>query len=315
MKLSIVTINYNNAAGLRRTLDSVAAQRLDVSIANRVPLEVEHIIVDGHSTDESVQIIRDYEQQLSSSSISLTWVSELDKGIYNAMNKGIRLASGDYIQILNSGDILASNHVFADCCLQMNKLGFPEFLYGNMIKKDYTTGKIVGKSGKVPYSLLQYFVSTMNHDCCWIKRSLFVNNNANANDNANKNIVGVGVDVGVSKSYGLYDEDLRIVSDWKWFLQAIGLGKVKPVYVDVDMTIFDTSGISEQNLILRNEERRRVLAEVLPPAVFADYDRHAFDMQQMDNLRKHPWAYKLVWTLERVLNRIDNKNFKKPKNK
>ena len=307
MKLSIITINYNNAAGLCRTLDSVAAQWLDVSIANREPLEIEHIIIDGNSTDESVQIIRDYEQQLSSSSISLTWVSESDNGIYNAMNKGIRMASGEYIQILNSGDILASNHVLADCCLQMGKLGFPEFLYGNMIKEDYATGKIVGKSGEVPYSLLQYFVSTMNHDCCWIKRSLFVN------DNASKNIVGVGGGVGVSKSYGLYDEDLRIVSDWKWFLQAIGLGKVKPVYVDVDMTIFDTSGISEQNLILRNEERRRVLAEVLPPAVFADYDRHAFDMQQMDNLRKHPWAYKLVWTLERVLNRIDNKNFKKLK--
>ena len=308
MTLSIITINYNNAAGLRKTVQSVAEQ-LPCDLA------VEHIIIDGNSTDESVQIIRNYEQQLSSSSISLIWVSEPDNGIYNAMNKGIRMASGDYIQILNSGDILASDHVLADCYLQMNKLGFPEFLYGNMIKKDYIAGKIVGKSGEVPYSLLQYFVSTMNHDCCWIKRSLLVNDNANANDNANKNIVGAGVDVGagVSKSYGLYDEDLRIVSDWKWFLQAIGLGKVKPVYVDVDMTIFDTSGISEQNLILRNEERRRVLADVLPPAVFADYDRHAFDMQQMDNLRKHPWAYKLVWALERVLNRIDNKNFKKPK--
>ncbi len=313
MTLSIITINYNNAVGLRRTLDSVAAQRLDATGANKMPLGVEHIIVDGNSTDESVQIIRNYEQQISSSSISLTWVSESDNGIYNAMNKGIRMASGEYIQILNSGDILASNHVLADCCLQMGKLGFPEFLYGNMIKKDYTTGKIVGKSGEVPYSLLQYFVSTMNHDCCWIKRSLFVNDNAN--DNANKNIVGVGGGVGVSKSYGLYDEDLRIVSDWKWFLQAIGLGKVRPVYVDVDMTIFDISGISEQNLSLRYEERRRVLADVLPPAVFADYDRHAFDMQQMDNLRKHPWAYKLVWTLERVLNRVDNKNFKKPKKK
>ncbi|MGN0187171.1 MAG: glycosyltransferase family 2 protein [Paludibacteraceae bacterium] len=304
MKLSIITINYNNAAGLCKTVQSVAEQL-------PCDLEVEHIIVDGNSTDESVQIIREYEQQLSSSSISLTWVSESDNGIYNAMNKGIRMASGEYIQILNSGDILASNHVLADCCMHMDKLGHPKFLYGNMIKKDYTTGKIVGKSGEVPYSLLQYFVSTMNHDCCWIKRSLFVN--VNANDNANDNDNIVGVDVGVCKSYGLYDEDLRIVSDWKWFLQAIGLGKVKPVYVDVDMTIFDTSGISEQNLSLRYEERRRVLEDVLPPAVLADYDRHAFDMEQMDNLRKHPWAYKLVWTLERVLNRIDNKNFKKPK--
>lgn len=300
MKLSIITINYNNAAGLCRTLDSVAAQWLDGSIANREPLEIEHIIIDGNSTDESVQIIRDYEQQLSSSSISLTWVSETDKGIYNAMNKGILLASGDYIQILNSGDILASNHVLADCYLQMDKLGFPEFLYGNMIKKDYTTGKIVGKSGEVPYSLLQYFVSTMNHDCCWIKRTLFIEETESEN---------------AGECYGLYDENLNIVSDWKWFLQAVGLGRVKPVYMDVDMTIFDSSGISEQNLTLRYDERRKVLEEVLPPAVLADYDRYSFDMEQMDNLRKHPWAYKLVWILERVLNRVDNKNFKKPKKK
>ena len=308
MKLSIITINYNNAAGLRRTLDSVAAQRLDGAEQAGATLEVEHIIIDGNSTDESVAIIRDYEQhvlslqcgQLGVPSISLTWVSEPDAGIYNAMNKGMRIASGDYIQILNSGDILASNHVLADCRLQIDRLGYPAFVYGNMIKKDYTTGKVVGKSGEVPYSLLQYFVSTMNHDCCWIKRALFIEE---------------AMDEGAGECYGLYDENLKIVSDWKWFLQAIGLGKVRPVYMDVDMTIFDTSGISEQNLSLRNEERRSVLTDVLPPAVLTDYDQHAFDMQQMDNLRKHPWAYKLVWILERVLNRLDNKNFKKPKNR
>jgi len=75
------------------------------------------------------------------------------------------------------------------------------------------------------------------------------------------------------------------------------------------VTIFDTTGISERNLNLRNEERRKVLEEVLPPAILADYDKFAFPMHQMDNLRKHPWAYKLVWVLERVLNRLDNKNF------
>ena len=89
MKLSIITINYNNAAGLRRTLDSVAAQRLDGVEQAGATLEVEHIIIDGNSTDESVAIIRDYEQhvlsmkcgQLGVPSISLTWVSEPDKGI------------------------------------------------------------------------------------------------------------------------------------------------------------------------------------------------------------------------------------------
>ena len=295
MKLSIITINYNNAAGLKQTVQSVASQQ-------PCNLEVEHIIVDGNSTDESVAIIKAYARNIEEKSLHLVlnWVSEPDNGIYNAMNKGIRMATGDYVQILNSGDILAADDVLTNCWQHINRLGYPEFLYGNMIKQDYATGKIVGKSGEVSYSLLQYFVSTMNHDCCWIKRTLFIEETESEN---------------AGECYGLYDENLNIVSDWKWFLQAVGLGRVKPVYMDVDMTIFDSSGISEQNLTLRYDERRKVLEEVLPPAVLADYDRYAFDMEQMDTLRKHPWAYKLVWILERVLNRVDNKNFKKPKKK
>ena len=292
MKISIITINYNDAQGLAKTLQSVSDQHIPDGF------ELEHIIVDGGSTDGSVEVIRDYAT-VHHTLYTIRWVSEKDKGVYNAMNKGIRMATGDYIQILNSGDILAAPDVLAKMSdfVKRYTVHRPEavtpytenagIFYGNMIRQR-ADGTIEGKSGQVPYSLLNYFTSTMNHDCCWIKRSLF-------------------------EEYGLYDENLKIVSDWKWFLQAIGLGHVKPVYVDIDMTIFDTTGISERNLGLRNEERRKVLEDVLPPAVLADYDKHAFDMHQMDNLRKHPWAYKLVWILERVLNRLDNKNFKKPK--
>lgn len=292
MKISIITINYNDAQGLAKTLKSVADQHIPDGF------ELEHIIVDGGSTDGSVEVIRDYAT-VHHTLYTIRWVSEKDKGVYNAMNKGIKMASGEYIQILNAGDILASSDVLAKMSdlvkrytVRRPKAATPYtenagIFYGNMIRQR-ADGTIEGKSGQVPYSLLNYFTSTMNHDCCWMKRSLF-------------------------EEYGLYDENLKIVSDWKWFLQAIGLGHAKPVYVDIDMTIFDTTGISERNLGLRNEERRKVLEEVLPPAVLADYDKHAFDMHQMDNLRKHPWAYKLVWILERVLNRLDNKNFKKPK--
>ena len=104
--------------------------------------------------------------------------------------------------------------------------------------------------------------------------------------------------------HSLYDENLKIVSDWKWFLQVIGFGKVKPMYVDIDVTIFDASGISETNLALRNQERRQVLEEVLPPAVLADYDKHAFETQQMDRLRKHH-MYWLIYFIERVLFKLE----------
>lgn len=328
MRLSIVTINYNNAEGLRKTLASVAAQTYR---------EIEHIIVDGGSTDGSVDIIRDYENTIkqsvtiNQSTIQVKWVSEPDKGIYNAMNKGIEIALGrrivnsfnrselvedknkgieialgrrivnadhttsanslnanrstlnespsDYIQILNSGDILAAPDVTARMVAALEANGNPEFLYGNMVRMNYATGKLDGKSKEVEYSLRQYYASTMNHDCCYIRRDVY-------------------------ERYGLYDENLKIVSDWKWFLQTIGLGNVEPVYVDIDVTIFDCGGISETNLELRNNERRQVLENVMPPAILADYDKHAFETMQMDRLRKYH-LYGLVYFIERVLFKLE----------
>ena len=267
MKLSIITINCNNAEGLRKTLSSVASQTYR---------DIEHIIIDGASTDGSVDVIKEYEavNSLNVHSLNIIWSSEQDDGIYNAMNKGIRKATGDYIQILNSGDVLAASNVIERMmeALHDRKVGI---LYGNMIKKDYATGKVIGKSGKEECTLLTFYAGTLNHDCCYIRRDLF-------------------------EQYGLYDENLKIVSDWKWFLQVIGLGNVMPVYVNIDVTIFDASGISETNLALREQERRQELEEVMPPAVLADYDMYAFPILQYQRLKKYR-IWPLIYFFERVL--------------
>ena len=368
MHLSIITINYNNAEGLRKTLASVASQTY---------ADIEHVIIDGGSTDDSVEIIRQYadnqakgerleakgtgnevkgeengEADTPASTLYtihstpteistpiytnlhnstqpthiVRWISEKDTGIYNAMNKGIEIALGrrevnddhtsspianrqspiaqtDYIQILNSGDILAAPDVTErmmaaleaqqakgeengkadDPSSRLSPLASrlenrPAIFYGNMIKVN-AAGEVVGKSGYTEYSLRQFYSSTLNHDCAYIRKDLF-------------------------DEYGLYDENLKIVSDWKWYLQAIGLGRVKPVYVDIDVTIFDDGGISETNLALRNKERRQVLEELLPPAVLWDYDTHAFEMEQMNRLRR--WKlYPLVYFMERVLFKLE----------
>ena len=269
MKLSIITINYNNAEGLRKTIESVLAQTYT---------DIEYVIVDGASTDGSVDVIRELATRPT-----IKWVSEKDKGIYNAMNKGIRMATSEYIQILNSGDILFDANVTKRMIEQLEQINSQReepigILYGNMIKVN-AQGKVVGKSGYTEYSLRQFYSSTLNHDCAYIRRNLF-------------------------EEYGLYDEQLKIVSDWKWYLQAIGLGRVKPEYVDIDVTIFDDGGISETNLALRCAERRKVLEEVLPPAVLWDYDTHAFEMEQMKRLRR--WKlYGLVYFIERVLFKLE----------
>ena len=299
IKLSIITINYNDATGLRKTLDSVAAQTY---------AKIQHVIVDGNSSDASKDIIIDYVENTKNHNHEILWTSEPDKGIYNAMNKGIeialgrrmvnsfnrselvedknkgiRMATGEYIQILNSGDILFDANVTQRMIDRLEQINSQRekpvgILYGNMIKVN-SQRHVVGKSGFTEYSLRQFYSSTLNHDCAYIRTDLF-------------------------EEYGLYDENLKIVSDWKWYLQAIGLGRVKPEYVDIDVTIFDDGGISETNLELRNRERRQVLEELLPPAVLWDYDTHAFEMEQMNRLRR--WKlYPLVYFMERVCFKLE----------
>lgn len=118
--ISIITINYDNAEGLDKTLASVNCQTSD---------EFEHIIVDGGSTDNSVEVIKHYDN----GNIPRTWISEKDSGIYNAMNKGIRMAHGQYLQFLNSGDYLVDKDVILRISDALRRKDFPEILYGNLI--------------------------------------------------------------------------------------------------------------------------------------------------------------------------------------
>lgn len=271
MRLSIITINRNNATGLENTMCSVASQTFK---------EFEYIVVDGASTDDSVEVIKKFESEFGD---RLKWVSELDKGIYNAMNKGIRMASGKYIQILNSADCLAADDVTESMLAALEKAGNPLILYGNMIKCFPDGRKKVDKSfAGSEITMLGMYTGTLNHDPAYIRRDLF-------------------------EKYGYYDESLKIVSDWKWFLQAIILGEEKPQYVDINVTLFDMSGISETNKELDKTERRQVLEHMFPKAILTDYEKYVFPIEQMERLQRHTWAYKLVWFLERCLFKFEKR--------
>lgn len=281
MRLSIITINRNNATGLEKTMQSVASQSFK---------DFEYVIVDGASTDGSVEMIKKNESQFA----HLRWLSEPDAGIYNAMNKGIRMASGDYIQILNSADALASDVVTEKMLEALEEKGKPSILYGNMIKCFPNGRKVVDKcfAGQ-EITMLGMYTGTLNHDPAYIRRDLF-------------------------EKYGYYDEMLKIVSDWKWYLQAIVLGGEKPQYVDMDVTLFDMSGISENansKAVIR-EERGKVLEELIPLAYLRDYQQYAEDIYLMRRIHRHRWADKLVWFVERSLFKVEKwKNSKKKQQK
>lgn len=276
MTLSIITINRNNAAGLEKTMRSVASQTCK---------DFEYIVVDGVSTDGSVDVIKKLESEFT----HLKWVSEPDSGIYNAMNKGVRMATGDYIQILNSADCLASDNVTERMLTELERQGRPSILYGNMVKCFPNGHKLVDKcfAGQ-EITMLGMFTGTLNHDPAYIRCDLF-------------------------EKYGYYDESLKIVSDWKWYLQAIILSGEKPQYVDMDVTLFDMTGISENADSKQKikEERNKVLEELIPSVYRNDYERYYKDIYLMRRIHRHPWAFKIVWFMERCLfklEKIRNKN-------
>ena len=275
MQLTIITINRNNAAGLEKTMQSVLSQTCT---------DYEYVVVDGASTDGSVAVI---ERLAPAFGDRLKWVSEPDKGIYNAMNKGIGMATGEYIQILNSGDSLVSPEVVEKMYAALEKSGHPSILYGNMLK-DFPDGHVHRDKGfeGEDITLLGLYIGTLNHSPAYIRRSLF-------------------------DKYGFYDESLKIDSDWKWYLQAIVFGEEKPVYADIDVTLFDMTGISETNTALTKAERRQTLQELVRSSVLADYDAWVPSIRMMKRIKRHPWAYKLVWFLERVLFKLEKRKDKK----
>lgn len=272
--LSIITINRNNSVGLEKTMESVSTQSFK---------GFEYIVIDGASTDNSVEVIRKFEPKFE----NIKWVSEPDKGIYNAMNKGLRMASGDYIQILNSGDVLAGKDVVGRMLSSLEEKNNPEILYGNMLKS-FPDGKLVrdrGFAGKMP-TMLSFIRGTLNHDPVYIKKSLF-------------------------DRFGYYREDLPITADWRWYVEAIPFGGIKPVYVDVDVTVFDMTGISETQIERREKERDEELQRILPPGVYQDYKENYFPMEQMRRVKRYPLAYKLFYFVERVLFKMEKKKSKK----
>ena len=283
MNLSIITINRNNSAGLEKTLKSVASQTCN---------DFEHIIIDGASTDDSVDVIKKYESSLSTLKTShlIKWVSEPDKGIYNAMNKGIKMAEGEYVQILNSGDCLANDNVVEKMSQALKDNDNPDFLFGNMIKVWPDGLKYKPEYNKrSDYTMFDFYFGPLDHDGAYIKRNLY-------------------------EKLGFYDESLKICADWKWIINAVVFNGVKPVHADVDTILFDMTGVSENNgrqKELINKEKRLILEDFLHPKVLADYDLYASDIMMMRRIHGSKIAYKLVWFIERCLFKSEQKRNKR----
>lgn len=221
MKLSIITVNYNDAVGLERTIKSVISQSFK---------DFEFIVIDGGSTDASVDIIKKYEDKID------YWVSERDGGIYPGMNKGLRQAKGEYVNFMNGGDCYHSQDVL-DNIFALNSDA--DIITGTHSENGLRN---VGKDG---VTMLDLYKWAIDHQASFIRRE-------------------------VAQRHP-YDEKYRIVSDWKFFIEALVLDNCSFYFTDTVIVDVDMEGISNINFELDRKERERVLKELFPPRILENY--------------------------------------------
>ena len=204
MKISIITVSFNAADTISRTLASVRDQTYT---------NIEHVVIDGNSTDETLSIIKSYKHVNQ-------FISETDNGMYNALNKGIKLASGDYVGILNADDILHSNDVIETLVHHIKES-----------QKDLYYGDIRFTSTKNPNRTLRYYSSAKfhpskfekgympAHPSVYIKNSLF-------------------------DELGLYKEDYEIAADYELLIRYLYTNKVSYQYIPLLMVDMQPGGRS-----------------------------------------------------------------------
>lgn len=243
-RVSIVTVNRNNAAGLAKTLDSVRVQTFR---------DFEHIVIDGGSTDGSVDEIRARADGLAD------WVSEPDAGIYNAMNKGLRRARGEYVQFLNSGDWLYDPQVLERAFSPPP--GGEDLLYG-----DYWVHESPGKSWLIRtpeiLALSQFHgKSILCHQATFYRRALF-------------------------GELGPYNERNQLVSDWEFNVRALLANKTTR-HLPYPLVGYQRGGRSLAEADLSRAEQAAISAQLIPAAVQGDYERLRFLEKECRRLKRN----------------------------
>jgi glycosyltransferase involved in cell wall biosynthesis len=219
MRVSIITVAYNSASTIEETIKSVLSQE---------DVEIEYIIIDGGSTDNTPQIIECFKEKIN------IIVSEPDRGIYDAMNKGIRLASGDIIGVLNSDDIYADNQVIRDVIQQFSSNPNLDILYGNLVyvKKD-NTDKVVRT-----WRSKSYFDTFFENGNVPPHPSLFVSSK-------------------VYEIAGSFDLQYNLAADYEFMLRVLKKSNFQSKYINrliVKMRLGGATNRSLTNIINGNKE-------------------------------------------------------------
>ena len=210
MKISIITVTLNNASVIKKCLDSLKSQKYN---------NVEHIIVDGGSTDKTLSILKSRNKQLS------VVLSEPDKGIYDAMNKGIKLATGEIIGFLNSDDFYLNNKVISKVVKEFEKDSFLEACYSDLIYVDqFNISKSIRyvKSSKFQEGLFSKGWCPP-HPTFFVRRSVY-------------------------KKFGNFDLSYRFASDVDLMMRFLEKYEIKSKYIPEVWVKMRMGGVSNKNL-------------------------------------------------------------------
>lgn len=209
MKVSIITVVYNGAAFIRDCIES---------ILNQTYSDIEYIIVDGKSTDGTVEIVQSYGTKVA------RFISETDKGLYDAMNKGIGLATGEVIGLLNADDFYRHNRVIENMVATFKRTD-SDAVYGDMLYVDRTNPKILKRYWRSGwYSENAFLWGWMpGHLSFFAKRWLY-------------------------EQYGTFRLDMKSAADYELLLRFIHKNKAKLAYMDEVTIVMRAGGISNSSL-------------------------------------------------------------------
>jgi glycosyltransferase involved in cell wall biosynthesis len=250
MLISIITINYNNAIGLKRTFQSVF---------NQTSKDFEYLVIDGHSNDESKNIILQSETKIHYS------ISEPDKGIYDAMNKGIRQAKGQYLLFLNSGDTLHNELVMEKANAAITNLLNYGVIYGDVNLVSENAGKILKQDHALT---LNYFYNhALSHQAAFIKKTLF-------------------------DTLGFYNTSYRINSDHEFFLKVFVEKLNEYKYIDLTISDFFMDGISQsvQSANMMDAERKEIHKRLMSKENIANFEKL--------NRKKWPLKNRIIYSMK-----------------
>ena len=246
MKISIITATYNSENTLKDTLESVLKQTY---------ADYEHIIIDGASKDETMEIVKSYEEKYKG---RLRYISEKDKGLYDAMNRGIQMATGDIIGILNSDDIYAHENVLSKIAETFTKTNC-DATYANLVFMDYETMSKVQRVWKSKEGKLEDGWHPA-HPTLYLKKEVY-------------------------EKIGLFNLEYKIVADYDFMIRMLEDKEIKLSYIDDTIVHMRVGGVSTDGIkgYYKNlkEAHKALVKNKLPHPYYIDFRRCIKTIKEM----------------------------------